>query len=350
MKILLIESNVASYVEMPLIEQDILGHDYHVAWLSNLDLERDKNVLSTADGIIVFEGVEVNNDLIGHLKKCKAIVMATSDLVAIDLKSVNEKGIIATYVPDIAINEIVEHTFAFILSAQRKLMLLQDCINKDNWNWRDVGAIYSSKNLTLGLVGYGKIAREIAVRAKTFGYEVIYFDPHFLTYCKDSYASSVDTLTELLGRSDIVSLHLPFNEYTHHIINKKTLSYMKKTAILINTANSNLIESAALLNAVKKRQIAQVCLDAVEVNSKIPKFFKNNPRVLITPHVASVSKQALFKLRINAVLALKRVLMKIPIQQRSDNLVDDIDQQCGAEKSYPIRCADQRTFHLSSVM
>jgi D-3-phosphoglycerate dehydrogenase / 2-oxoglutarate reductase len=165
------------------------------------------------------------------------------------------------------------------------------------------------RHCTLGLVGFGRIARLVALRARSFGLKIIVFDPLLDRQECISHGAEMVTFNELLAQSDIISLHCPLTEQTKHMINAKTLAQMKPQALLINTSRGGLVDTAALLSALTSKSIAGAALDVIEEEPLSGDHellqFKN---VVINSHIAWYSSHSVIELQRLATLTAIELL------------------------------------------
>ncbi len=188
--------------------------------------------------------------------------------------------------------DVAEHTFALILSVYRRLTEMDRNVRNEGWKAIDSGmTTFTVQGKTVGIVGLGHIGKEVAARLVPFGADVLYYDP-FPAPGEVEHALQVErvTLDDLLRRSDVVTLHVPLNEQTHHLIGATELARMKSSAVLINTCRGPVVDEAALVRALESGSIRAAGLDVLHEEPTDP----NNPilqfeNVIFTPHVAGVT-------------------------------------------------------------
>lgn len=270
---------------------------------------------SGADVVSVFVDSEINKDLIDKLDDTKFICTRSTGFDHIDRAYAKEKGIAVSNVPAYGSRTVAEFTFALLLCLSRKIFQArhQTLISE---NLEDIGNFQGVDMFrkTIGVVGTGKIGKNVIKIAKGFGMDVLAFDvkpdQEFANDEKFEYVS----LEELLANSDVVTLHTPYMKETHHLINSSNIFKIKKGAFLINTARGELVETDALLKALTEKHISGAGLDVLESERQLKeeaellsnsaekiKDFKtllqnhvliNMPQVVITPHIAFFSKEA----------------------------------------------------------
>jgi len=223
----------------------------------------------------------------------------------IDLKAASDRGIIVTNTPGTNSIAVCELTFALMLSLARAIPKLSTAVKNGEWP-RSTGLELYGK--TLGIIGLGAIGKNVAVRAQAFGMKVIGYDPYLdVAYAKENKITAV-RLNELLTKSDIVTLHVPLNENTKHMIGKNEIKKMKDKVLLINTARGGLIDETAALEAIQTGKIGGMGLDAFEVEPAISSPFAGFENVVMTPHTGAHTNEAITAMGIMAVQNLIDVL------------------------------------------
>lgn len=238
-----------------------LGYDVITGQCKNED-----EVLSlseTADALLV-QWAPVTKKVIEKLGNCKIIVRYGIGVDNVDLQSAKEKGIPVCNVPDYCIQEVADHSIALALTLARQLITTDRLVRNGIWKITPPLALPPCREMIFGTMGYGRIAREVLKRAAAFGFKTAAYD--LFVSPEQMKQDNVISLTpaQLLQQADIISLHLPLNEDTRHIINKETLEVMKPASILVNTARGGLIDTLALAAALKDKKIGAAGLDVYE--------------------------------------------------------------------------------------
>ena len=293
------------------LELEILSGLGDFSQIDARDRDSFLEALSDADAVITTWGVRYDRELISRMKKCRIIAVGAVGVDMVDLEAATEFGIVVTNAPDTFIEEVADHAMMLLLAGARRIGVIGSLAASDDWN-RGRSLLTKSQRLmgsTLGLLGYGNVARATARRAKPFGLRVIAHDPYVAdtTLC----ANEVEPVSfaELLERSDYLSLHTPLNDETHHIISTQAFERMKKTSILINTARGSVVDESALISALKDGQIAGAALDVLEQEPpELQNPLLHNPDVIVTPHVASASTRMLIECRRRAARQVALVL------------------------------------------
>ncbi|CCN35049.1 putative Dehydrogenase [Vibrio nigripulchritudo SO65] len=274
---------------------------------------------SDADAILQ-QYAKIPRSTIEKLNHCKVICRYGIGLDILDVEACYEHGIQVTNVPDYCIDEVADHTLSMGLSLIRRLPSYSEFTRQGNWHWNIDGLIPKRFRQSIwGLVGFGRIAQNIARKLQTLGFTVLAYDP----YVSSSYMSThgVDKVDfdTLITSSDIVNLMCPHTPETDRIIGELELKKMKATAILVNGARGKLVDNRALYKALTNGWIASAGLDDPEEEpAKLQSWDpENNPlfslvNCIITPHVAYVSEEALNECRRIAAENAREVLLGRP--------------------------------------
>jgi D-lactate dehydrogenase len=266
-----------------------------------------------AEIVSVFVNSELNKELIDFLPNLKLIVTRSTGYDHIDVKYAASKNIKVSNVPAYGSHTVAEFAFALILTLTRKVFNARhQMLEGDNFDISQLRG-FEIYGKTLGVVGTGRIGKNVIKIAKGFGMNVLAYDvmrdEAFATEQEFKYVE----LMELLAGSDIVTMHAPYNEKTHHLINKDNVGTMKKGAYLINTARGELVETDALVKALADGNLAGAGLDVLEDERQLkegPQLLRKDPamtkdyktlfqdqvlmdmpNVIITPHIAFFSQE-----------------------------------------------------------
>ena len=249
-------------------------------------------------------------DLLSAMPKCKIIARYGIGVDTIPVDVATARGIQVTNVPDYCIEEVADHSLALILAFTRGILRGADQTRSGGWDVKALRPIQRQRGRTLGLVGFGRIARALAERAQSVGYQVLAFDPHLpeAAFAKEK-ARSVD-LDTLFRESDVVSLHAPLTPETYHLVDAARLSTMRQGAILVNTSRGGLVNYEAVVCALRAGALGGAGLDVLEAEPPPPTNTpaKEVPNLILTPHLAFYSEQALVELQVKAARQVKAVL------------------------------------------
>lgn len=213
-----------------------------------------------------------------------------------DLVEAKKRNVYMTNTPGGGADRVSEHTWALILALTCRIVEADNYVKKGKYKGWDPMLLHGMKlsGKTLGIIGTGKIGAEVAHKAKNaFGMDVVYYDIKRNEELEKNYnAKFYSTVEEVLINSHIVSLHVPLMDATHHLINESRLKMMKSEAFLINTARGPIIDEKALVEALKAGRIAGAGLDVFEFEPKLVKGLSKFSNVVLTPHIASGTKEA----------------------------------------------------------
>jgi D-3-phosphoglycerate dehydrogenase len=228
---------------------------------------------------------------------------------SIDIAACTERGIAVCNVPDYSYQEVSDQAIALTLALDRGVVVLDKEIRKGNYGLAAVKPLHRIAGRIFGVVGLGRIARAAAQKARGIGYQVIGTDIAFQAGTTTDDGIPVVTFDELLAQSDIVSVHVPLMASTKHLMNAAALSKMKPDAVLINTARGGVVDTEALVEALKNKQIRGAGLDVFETEP-LP---KDHPltaldNVILTPHAGYYSEESLIELKTRPVQNAAEVL------------------------------------------
>ncbi len=267
--------------------------------------------IKDCDVISIFIYSQVTRQKLDRLPKLRLIATRSTGFDHIDLEECRQRNITVSNVPFYGENTIAEHTFALILSLTRNIHKSYVRTQRNDFSIEGLKG-FDLKGKTIGIVGLGRIGIHVAKIARGFGMKVLGYDVNQDKFLADLINFEYVQFENLLSQSDIVTLHVPYNKHTHHLINRKNISLMKKGSILINTARGSVIETEAILEAIDNKLFYGVGLDVIEGEEYIKedkqllsdKFevWKNIVRdhiilrkenVVFTPHIAFYSQEAL---------------------------------------------------------
>jgi D-3-phosphoglycerate dehydrogenase len=238
------------------------------------------------------KGRPITKRIIDGLAECKVISLGSVGVDSVDVAAATARGIPVTNVPDTFIEEVADHAMMLLLATFRRLVV-QDRMVREN-RWREgrpmLLQVPRLMGQTLGFVAFGHVARQVALRARAFGVHMLAYDPYVEELVMSQYGVEPVGLTELLQRSDIVSMHAPATPDAHHLMTAEHFRSMKPTALFINTGRGPTVDEAALIKALQEGWIAGAGLDVLEQEPPEP----GNPlltmeNVILTAHVASAS-------------------------------------------------------------
>jgi D-3-phosphoglycerate dehydrogenase / 2-oxoglutarate reductase len=238
------------------------------------------------------KGRPITKRLIDGLERCKVIALGSVGVDSVDVAAATARGIPVTNVPDTFIEEVADHAMMLILATFRRVTTMDRLVRENRWaEGRPLLSQFPRlMGQTLGLIAFGHVARAVAVRARAFGVHILAYDPYVEELVVSQYGVEPVNLTELLQRSDIVSMHAPATPDAHHLLKEHHFRLMKPEAIFISTGRGPTTDEAALIKALTEGWIAAAGLDVLEKeppDTSNPLLLMDN--VILTPHVASAS-------------------------------------------------------------
>lgn len=293
------------------IEQQILQAAGAVVKSGNdKQVEALKTLVSDADAVIT-QFAPINAEVIGAMQNARVIVRYGIGVDNVDLVAARARGIPVCNVPDYCIDEVADHTLAFILATTRQVVANTIHIREGRWGLATpLDQMRTLCDQTVGIVGFGRIGRAVAARLAPFKSRRIVFDAFVSNDEIRAAGCEPATLEQLLAQSDIVTLHCPSTSDTRKLLNEESISRLRRGAIVINLARGDLIDTAALIAALQSGQIAAAALDVCDPEP-IPaeNLLRTLPNVITAAHIASASPKAVRKLRETAanlaVMALR---------------------------------------------
>ena len=237
-------------------------------------------------------------EVIDALDGCRVIARYGIGLDTVDLPAATAKGIVVTNVPDYCIDEVSDHALALILSLARGVVRLDRSVRTGAWAPREAKPLHRIPGRTLGLVGFGRIAKRLAAKAGALGFRVTAMDPYVTADAMRAEGVEERDLLRLLAESDVISLHAPLTGENRHLIGESELALMKPGAILVNTSRGPLIDTDALRTALTAGTLGGAALDVLEIEPPDPEDpLLTHPAVVITPHAAFYSEESLVELQ-----------------------------------------------------
>ena len=250
----------------------------------------------------------ITAETMSRMPKCRIIARYGIGVDTIDIDAATQAGIIVTNNPTYCIEEVAEHTMALLLSAARKVTLYDRLVRAGRWEVPPGKPIARIAGSTLGLVGFGNIARRVAVCAAALDMRVLYSDPFVKDGQFDVPGKKME-LNAMLGESDFVSIHPPLTPQTRRMINDDAFSRMKPNAIIVNCSRGPVIDTDALVRALDAKKIAGCALDTTDPEPlPNPHPLRGRENVIINPHAAWYSEDAMKGLQAGAPGEVRRVL------------------------------------------
>jgi D-lactate dehydrogenase len=282
-----------------------------------------------------FINYPVTAETLKEFPKLKFVTTRSTGYDHIDLKACQERGVLVSNVPTYGENTVAEFAFALILGLSRKIFPAVKRVREQGLFATDGLQGFDLLNKTIGVVGAGHIGMHVIKMAKGFGMKVLAYDPHPNADLAAKEGFEYASLEDLLKQSDIVTLHVPYMPATHHLISAQNIGLCKKGSLIINTARGGLIETSALVAALKSGQIAGAGLDVLEeegfVKEEAHMLAQGHPNeqqlktvladhelmymenVLVTPHNAFNTKEALQRILDTTIMNIEAFTKGEPV-------------------------------------
>ncbi len=247
------------------------------------ELARD---LANADALIVRSATQVTASLIESAPKLRVIARAGTGVDNVDVPSATARGILVMNAAGANSISVAELAVGLMLALARAIPAADASMKQGVWDKKRFTGI-ELRGKVLGVVGFGRIGREVAARARPFNMEILAYDPFIASRAADAAGVPLVELDELLARADFISLHVPSLPETRHLINADRLARMKKGVRIVNTARGDLIDDAALAAAITSGQVAGAGLDVFDPEPPTDWTLSKLPQVIATPHIAA---------------------------------------------------------------
>lgn len=276
--------------------------------------EELKRLVADADCVLT-QFARVDADVIAAMQKARAIVRYGIGVDNVDLKAAAAKGIPVCNVPDYCVDEVADHTLAFILALARQVVRHTVSVRSGHWGLAvPLADMRTLRDMTVGIVGFGRIGRAVAERLAPFRPRRLAHDPFVPAEKVRALGCEAVDRDRLLAESDLLTLHCPSTPETRRFINFRTISRMKERALLVNVGRGDLVETDALVQALENGRLAGAALDVCDpepIPASSPLLRMRN--VILAPHVASASPKATRTLRETAAKIAAAALRREPL-------------------------------------
>ena len=312
------------------IEHDVLGDKYNITVGEAQEAgDIPEEIWKQSHGILAFHLIDYNAELLSKLENCQVIVRLGVGYDNIDLGEARCRNIAVCNVPDYGTEEVADHTLGLLLALVRGIPGYQQAIKNRNWARND-NITFRLSGKTIGIIGLGRIGMAVAIRCKSFGMNIVFYDP----YLDDGYDKALgitraDTLEDFLEQSDIISIHAPSTKETRGMVGSDFLSKVRDGCILINTARGDIINLDELYKIMKLGKVKACGLDVLPIEGhsseqQLVVDYENaaqwlKDRLIITPHVAYYSAEAYTELRYKAAKQIKGAIVGQEIKNCVNN-------------------------------
>jgi D-3-phosphoglycerate dehydrogenase len=274
--------------------------------LKGKDLHR---TLATASAVIIRSDNRIDAAAIAAGKRLRVIGRAGVGLENVDLEAASARGIAVMNTPAANSIAVAELTMTMMLTLARRIVPADRSVREGRWE----KSAFKGRELdgkTLGIVGFGKIGREVGRRAAAFGMEILTYDPFVSEESAAAAGATLITLPDLISAADVISLHLPLNEKTRGLFGAAELKRMKRSALLINASRGGIVEEAALQKALKAKQFAGCALDVYETEPPEDRWFAEMDNVVVTPHLGASTQESQTKVAVEIARSVSVALTK----------------------------------------
>ncbi len=271
---------------------DILKKDgIEVESKPGLPPDEIKKIIGGFDALIVRSGTKVTADIIAEAKQMKVIGRAGAGVDNIDVPAATRKGIVVMNTPGGNTISTAEHTMALMMAMARNVPQSFHSLQEGKWDRKK----YTGTELygkTLGVIGLGKVGREVASRARAFGMNVIGYDPLLAAEVASKLGLETVSLNDVYKRSDFITVHTPLTEETRGILGEKSFALCKHGVRVVNCARGGIIDEAALLKALESGQVAGAAFDVFVKEPPVDNPLLKHPKVIATPHLGASTEEA----------------------------------------------------------
>jgi D-3-phosphoglycerate dehydrogenase len=254
-------------------------------------LERDQDVIATkaADADIIITGAPITGKVINNAKKLRLIQTTSVGFDTIDMEAASANGVALCNVAGANANSVAELVFGLILNMARRITAHNNEMKKGQWYRFEPESQVQIRHKTLGIIGLGEIGSRVAqIGYHAFKLKILANDPYVMNDRADQFFGELVDLTTLLKESDIITVHVPLNDETKHIVGEKEFNMMKPTTIFINTSRGPTVDQEALIKALKEKRINGAGLDVFEIEPlPTDSQLLGLDNVVMTPHIGS---------------------------------------------------------------
>lgn len=271
------------------------------------------NEIENYDAVLTRVDVKFDREVLERARNLKVIGTATTGIDHIDAEYANSKGIKVINLSGTHTIPTAEHTFSLILALVRKIPWAYESLKKGEWERQKFFGIELEGKI-LGTIGFGKIGGRVARYAKSFGMNILTYDPYISKDLANEIGAKVTTLDDVLQNSDVITIHAFLSPETKKMINSGAFAKMKNTAFLINASRGEIVDENALLEALRYKKIVGAALDVFDeeplpISSKLIAYAKENDNLIITPHIAASTKESVYNAAKETVQKVKEFLM-----------------------------------------
>jgi D-3-phosphoglycerate dehydrogenase len=256
---------------------------------------------------------KMTSRVIEALKRCRIIARYGIGVDNVDLAAASKAKILVTNVPDYCVDEVSDHALALFLALARQITTADGKVKAGAWDVVSHAGIRRLRGQTLGLLGFGKIAKALAAKIQPLGMKVLVYDPYLDAALIGQHGAEGVSLERLLSDADAISIHVPLSPETRHLIGKPELTRMRPTAFVINTSRGGIVDEEALGVALKEGRLGGAALDVLSVEPPAANHpLRQAPNLILTPHLAFYSRESVIELQTKAAEEVARALKGEP--------------------------------------
>ena len=297
------------------VERAVIGDAARVKrFLCSSDSDFNDEIYE-ADAIIVWHNTPITAHGLSRLRNCKVLVRNGVGFDSVDIDAARQLGIPVCNVPDYGTEEVADHAIALTLALCRQLFPLDEEAKRLGWVIRVQPKLRRLRELVFAVIGLGRIGTATALRAKAMGFQVCFYDPYLPNGVDKAIGiARAKSLPELLAKADVLSVHCPLNDETHHMIAEDELALMKPSAFVVNTARGAVIKKTAILNALRNGQLAGAGLDVVEDEPLKTPDEAATPHLIVTCHAAFCSVESKNEMRATSARIALAAVRGLPLE------------------------------------
>jgi len=256
---------------------------------------------------------KITTRVIEKLNRCKIIARYGIGVDNVDLAAATRAGILVTNVPDYCVDEVSDHALALLLALARYICVADRAVKGGAWDVVAHAGIRRLRGQTLGLLGFGKIAKALASKVQPLGMKVLVYDPYVEPVAIADHGAEAGSLDKLLAEADAISIHVPLSPETRNLIGQRELACMKPTAFVINTSRGGIVDEQALAVALGEGKLGGAALDVLSSEPAPPDHpLRQAPNIILTPHLAFYSRESVIELQTKAAEEVARALRGEP--------------------------------------
>lgn len=293
------------YDDFSVEERILRPHDVEVVGGHGSDADSIARDAAGAVVLLVGSRVRLDAGVLARLS-CRGIVRYGVGVETIDLDVAARRGIWVAYIPDYGTDSVATHAVTLLLALLRKLVAADATVKAGEWEFRRLRPLHSPSELTVGIVGFGRIGRRVAELLNPFGFRLLAFDVYSPI---DGFAeASPATLDDVVTRADAIMLHAPGDPRGRALLGSAELRRVKQGAVLVNTARGSLVDQAALVDALRDGRLAGAALDVFDEEPPSGELASFGDRVILTPHMAWYTEESELDLRTKAAEEALRIV------------------------------------------